>query len=438
MKRKVFALSVLSTCIMMSGVTLACSNMFIAGKPGIAAVARTMDLEINTGNKMGYGERGVENTSNINLPQKAPLNALKWTNKYAYLGQTAFYTYVVLDGINSQGLYAGFLDLPSVSRYPTYNVKDTRPELGVTDTINYVLGTSNSVPEALENLNKAQIITNGFALTFKKTTIFGGNAIHLVLRDKLGNNAVIEWTSEKGKPMMHTYFHKAGTNFVMESTPGFNPVKFKNVTGWGVTNSPAYDWQLHNIQKYNYVFNGASNRKWDGLYMNGSGMAGVPGDWTPPGRLARSTQLARLMPTPNTEAQAMSLAWMVLQSMAVPVGANPSPAIWDTMSDLKNNVYYFKVVMSVSPNFKTSSTKIALAPFNMSWARYAVADYATKNVVPKGWMSAQVKPGLIANKKQVAEVYKGFMAPTPHDFKMHVTFKRMPKHRRYRRARTAS
>ena len=46
-------------------------------------------------------------------------------------------------------------------------------------------------------------------------------------------------------------------------------------------------------------------------------------------------------------------------------------------------------------------------------------------------MSAQVPQGQLATAKQVAAVNKGFMAPTPPNYKMHVAFKRWPK--RYRR-----
>lgn len=401
----------------------ACSNIFVTG-PGVAAVGRTMDLELNTGEVFGFGVRGEKNVSNINYPQNSPIHAMHWINRYAFLGQSAFKTYVLVDGLNTQGLYAAFLDLPNISVYPTYDPKDTRPELGLTDTVNYVLGTSNSVPNAIENLKKAQIIKNAFVVTVGRTTLFGGNAVHLVLRDKLGNNATIEWTKTKGQSRMHIYLHQAGETQVVEETPSLSQkMIFRNAKGMAVTNSPAYHWQLQNASRYNYMFTGSTKRQWDGQYMNGSGMYRIPGSWTPPARFARGTQLVRLMPTPKTEAQALTLAWNALETMKVPAGANPAMSIWATLSDLKNSVYYYKVLLSPYPNFSKHLIQIALPAFNSVWQSYDLKHYAKDNVVPKGWVSAKVAQGKIATPAGVKQDNQMIHAPTPGGVKTTIAFR---------------
>jgi choloylglycine hydrolase len=419
MKHSIIPTIIVST-LFSAGSALACSNVFITG-PGVAAVARTMDMELNTGNVMGYGARGVANVSNINTPQSAPLDSVKWTNRYAYLGQTAFKTYVLTDGLNSQGVYAAFLDLPDVSYYPGYNASDKRPELGLTDIVNYILSTSASVPDALNHLAKVQIVKNAFAVTYQNKLMFAGNPIHIIIRDKLGNSAVLEWTAYKGQPKLHVYVHPAATHKVIETIPGTKqaPIVFNHTDAAVLTNAPSYAWQLNNAAKYNYVFTGNTGRKWDEHYhMNGSGMAGIPGNWTPPGRFARGTQLARLTPAPKTEDQALFLADSVLiSSMRVPLGANPAASIWETVSDLKNSVYYFKPLLSSVPVIKPREIKVHLPKFNMPFQAYSVREIAKQNRVPQGWIATQVKPSKMATPAQTKAADKMAYTPTPGNIK---------------------
>lgn len=424
MKQLLLTRSILFSLILPS-VTFACSNIGVVGQPGIAAVARTMDMELNTGNTFGFGAKGWHNRSNINMPQMAPIHAARWVNKYPFLGQSAFKTYVITDGINNQGLYAAYLDLPDISYYPSYNPKDKRPELGMTDVINFVLGTSRSVPEAINKLKKMQIVKNAFEIKYKKHFYFGGNAVHLVLRDKEGNVGVIEWVKFKGSAYTHYYLHKTGTHTVVETIDGANiqPVVFKNTDAAVVTNSPDYAWQLRNTSHYDYVFTGSTGRKWDGIYMNGSGFFGVHGDWTPPSRFTRGAQLERLMPRPETEKEALALAYSAIQTMRVPVGANPSSSIWMTVSDLKNSVYYFKPLLNVYPKMKNHMLYISVPAFNATWQHYSVNAIAGHKHLPQGWVSTRVQLGKMATPQQTEQSLKMSYTPTPGNVRYHYAWK---------------
>ncbi len=297
-----------------SATSQACSDIAVTGN-GFAAVARTLDFEANTGSLFGLSHVGDKNTSNVNWPQSFPVHAKSWVTKYSFMGQTAFGTNVILDGINSQGVYAGFLYLPEFTRYPVANAKDSRPELAVTDTANYVLATADSVNQAVKELKQVQLVKSAV----QKGSKFLFVPVHLVIRDKTGNSAVVEWID--GKTVIH------------------------QPAGDVLTNSPPLDWQLNNAKKYDYTSTSNTNRKWDGHYMNGSGFYGVPGDWTPPGRFARAAAVLKSMPKPNSESQALALAYQALQTVAVPLGVNPSPTLWMSLADLKNNIYYFHPVI---------------------------------------------------------------------------------------------
>ena len=420
MKKATLLLSVIASTLISANLSYACSNVFLSG-PGNAAVARTMDLEMNTGDSMGFGGKGWHNTSNINAVQAEPVNALQWKNKYAFLGQTGFKTYVILDGINTAGLYASFLDLPNITLYPVYNAKDPRPELGLTDLVDYVLATSSTVPDALTQLHKAQIVENAFSVSYQGKHYFAGNAVHLVMRDREGNSAIIEWTANKQhQSEMHIYEHKASTQVVVETVNGKVKV-YKDSTAAVVTNSPNYGWQLNNAARYNYVYTGNSNQQWDDLYMNGSGLTGLPGDWTPPSRFARAAQLARLTPTPQTEPQALSLVYGILSSaMRVPIGSNSAASIWVSVSDLKNNIYYFKPYMSVTQNPKTNTSYVTPVAFNDAFKAYDLNKMKKLRQAPSGWVSAQVKIGPKADAEQIRVANKMSYAPTSG--KMKYTF----------------
>jgi choloylglycine hydrolase len=415
MPSKLVSACIITGAFALSTISLACSNIFVSGPNNIAAVARTMDLELNTGDTFGFGGVGWKNTSNIDMPQKGPIHGMKWTNKYGFIGQSMFKTYVITDGMNSQGLYAAWLDLPDVSLYPSYNPMNKKPEIGIGDLTDYVLGTSKNVPEALANIKKTQPILDALSLKIKNKMYFGGSAVHLVLRDEAGNAAVVEWTKFKGKPVMHYYFHKAGTDTVVESMPNQNtkPIVFKNALGSATTNSPDYAWQLKNTAKYNSLFTGSTGKRWGGAHMNGSGMYGIPGSWTPPSRFARGTQLVRVMPKPQTENEAMVLAYEALETMITQIGTNPAASLWATMSDLHNKIYYFKPLLYVAPNFKTNHLAIKVPPFDTPWQKYDVKQLTAANTVPQGWIKAQASQGEVATKAQAAKVKQMTYSPTP-------------------------
>ncbi len=423
MKTYIISASIALAAFSLNQVTLACSNAFVSGK-GIAAVARTMDLELNKGDALGLGAAGLANTSNINLPQKAPIHALKWQNKYPFLGQTAFKTYVVVDGINNQGLYAAYLDLPDITYYPTYNPKDKRPELGIFDVVNYVLGTAKNVDDALAQIKKAQIIGSAFKIDFDNKILFGGNPVHVVIRDVGGSSAVIEWTKSHGKPTMHVYHYIGGSGKVIEHIDGHGVHTYSKTQAAVLTNSPNYGWQLKNAAHYNKLFNGNTNRKWHRVYLNGSGMYGLPGSWTPVGRFVRGTQLIRNMPTPLTQEQASALANEVIDTMKVPAGGNPSTSLWKTVSDLKHHIYFFKSLMNSIPNLKTHTSAIKIPQIDTNWRSFHVDTLVSLKKPPTNWINAQVVQGKIANKQQAKVSYQLLHAPVPGDIKAKVQWQK--------------
>jgi len=304
-----------------------------------------MDFEEITGNSFGYGLKGVQNVSNINMYH--PLNPTRWANAYAFAGQTAVYTSIMTDGVNSAGLYAGLLELPGVTKFPDYNSEDPRPELGVMNALIYILGTSASVVDALDNLKENQLVISAGSIY---DVVFAGFPFHLSLRDKYGDSAVIEWVNG----VTHYYYHQAFTDKVVltvDRYPDFENSEFTNTQGSILTNAPPYDWQLIEAAKspWREMITGNTDQTWEvdgkSLFMNGSRLLGLPGDFTSPSRFIRGSVLSHLMPAVKSQNQAMRAAYSILQSLQAPAGSSPDPTIWVSWVDLVRGIYHFRPVL---------------------------------------------------------------------------------------------
>lgn len=366
----------------------ACSNIFVnAG--GYQVVARTMDFPFNSGNDFGVGFVGQKNVSNTVVSQVPDGKTAAWTNTKTYIGQTWLNGPVIVDGMNDAGVSAAFLYLPDITQYPTFNEKDSRDALTFYDSLNFVLSQASSVDDALNLLSKVQLV--GGALSFKYKGESGYLMKlpgHLSIRDKTGRSAVVEAIGGKIR-----VYAKAG------------PV---------LTNSPAYDWQVKNAGRYDYVQGKNNiNARFDGLFMNGSGFIGIPGDWTPPHRFARATQIIKNLPMPQNNNEAIRLALGVLESVQVPVGSSDSPSFWKTVSDLNHDTYYYYPMYTMSKSYTVMGKEgaVAMSPeLQNAWQKYNVKRLAKNKTLPKGMI-----PALITRmkKQDIKKIVNWLVIPTP-------------------------
>lgn len=382
----------------------ACSNVFVAATNEStgethASVTRTMDLWL-LGDYFRYGVVGDENTSNINMPQSGPANPKHWTNAYGFLGQSALGTYILNDGVNTEGLYGGILELPGFTQYPEYNPADSRPEVGVLELVTYALGSAKDVPDLIDvdartgKLLEIQPVIDAGEPVKGDFESFPG---HLVFRDKAGNSAVIEWI--KGKT--HFYVHKAGASEVVEIIDGDSKYRkvYKNTEGAILTNAPPYGWHLKSVDRlgYNKKYNGNTNKKWQGEFLNGSALMGTAGDYTPVSRFLRGTTVARLYPKPNTQAEAMSAAYSIIQTIAVPLGSNPQPSSWISWVDLENSIYNFKPLNDalMSGDGRVRRLDVKLVQTNLfDWQSYDCKKITSgQEPPPESWRRITVAPG---------------------------------------------
>ncbi len=253
-----------------------CTTLRIRTADGVVLVGRTMEYALPVDWEWRAVPRGVHQTS-----QAPDGPGISWVGRYGYVGigngeTTAFGQTVaaqsgVPDGVNEAGLYAGLLYLPSFTEYESADGVAPERLLAPLDLASYLLATSSSVGEALEHLEPLVVWP-------APLSVIGVPPLHLILHDRSGACAVVEWIG--GRRHLHD-----------------NPI--------GVaTNSPPFDWHLTNLR--NYVNQTAmdvpaidlAGERLEPLGQ-GTGMLGLPGDFTPHrASYAPSPSPRRLVPLP--------------------------------------------------------------------------------------------------------------------------------------------
>jgi choloylglycine hydrolase len=153
--------------------------------------------------------------------------------------------------------------------------------------------------------------------------------VHYIVHDAGGNSLVIEYIA--GKLNLHD-----------------DPIGV-------ITNSPDFEWHIKNLSNYvNLSPLNVQPLDVDGLkvaqFGQGSGLLGIPGDFTPPSRFVRATVFSRsALPGENGEA-AVEQAFHILDSFDIPLGdvrgsdseqSSMEYTQWTTASDTRNGKFYF-------------------------------------------------------------------------------------------------
>lgn len=154
-------------------------------------------------------------------------------------------------------------------------------------------------------------------------------AVHYVIRDGQGRCVVLEYTGGELKV-------------------------FENPLGV-ITNAPTFDWHMTNLQNYvNMTVNSVPAVDYKGIQFTGlgqgTGMLGLPGDFTPPSRFVRAVAFSLSALPVKTAREGVLQAFHILNQFDIPKGAargteNGKTACdytqWTSASDLQNMRYYF-------------------------------------------------------------------------------------------------
>ena len=256
------------------------------------------------------------------LPDGQP--GIHYQSKYAVVGAGTFGADTVVDGLNEKGLAAGAFYFPDYAVYGKVTPTNKSKALSPTEFINWLLTQFASVDEVKQNLQAVLI-----APTAPKGW---GNVppFHYIVYDTQGKSIVIEPINGQLK--------------VYD-----NPIGI-------VTNSPTFDWQLTNLSNYiNLSPLSAASVTIDGVKLQqfgqGSGLHGLPGDFTPPSRFIRAAIFATAAVPSDNAQQAVLQLFHILNQFDIPVGSvrslNGSEVINEftlatTVKNTQNASYYFR------------------------------------------------------------------------------------------------
>ena len=230
-----------------------CTGLALETKDGLHLFGRNKDIEYSFNQSIIFIPR---NFKCVNKSNKKEL-----TTKYAVLGMgTIFDDYPTFaDGMNEKGLGCAGLNFPVYVSYSKEDIEG-KTNIPVYNFLLWVLANFSSVEEVKEALKNANIVDIPISENIPNTTL------HWMISDITGKSIVVEQTKEK----LNVFDNNIGV----------------------LTNSPTFDWHVANLNQYvGLRYNQVPEFKLGDQSLTalgqGTGLVGLPGDFTPASRFIR-------------------------------------------------------------------------------------------------------------------------------------------------------
>lgn len=307
-------------CLTISTATFACTGMQLKAKDGGYVNGRTVEFATPLKLSVIFIPRNY--AFNGTLPDGS--NGIAYQSKYAIIGASTFGEPAVVDGINEKGLSSAAFYFPGYASYSPVTTENRNMALSPTEFVNWTLTQFATVDEVKNNLK----------------------------------NVVIAPTAPAGwggtPPFHYVIYDKSGKSLVVEPIDG-KLVAYENPIGV-ITNSPTFDWHLTNLSNYiNLSPLNSPNKTIDTMKLNsfgmGSGLHGLPGDFSPPSRFVRSAIFSSSATPSNTADQSVLQAFHLLNQFDIPLGSVAAKengkvsydrTIATTVKDSKNLNYFYR------------------------------------------------------------------------------------------------
>jgi choloylglycine hydrolase len=301
----------------------ACTGIRLTAVDGTVVQARTMEFGVDMGSNVIVVPRGYERTGTT--PDGKP--GLKWTSKYACVGANGVGLPIMLDGVNEKGLAAGLFYFQGTAGYMPYTTADADKSLAPWELGSWILencATVDDVKSTVQEIVVPEVVLAQWGFC---------PGAHYIVVDATGAAIVVEYVSGQ----LHVYDNPLGV----------------------ITNNPAFDWHMTNLRNYiKFSPTGAPPLALDGVTLTalgeGSGMLGMPGDFTPPSRFVRAVAYSQSAEPLETGAEVVLQAFHVLNNFDIPKGSIRSAekdaqgnvvadqTQWTSVCDLKAKRFYFR------------------------------------------------------------------------------------------------
>jgi len=318
LKRQTLGFIALAVTVAGMSTASACTALSLTAKDGGVVVGRTMEFGLDVKPDAVIVPAGTEIVST--LPTES--NGIKYTTKYSLVGLNFMGKHMVVDGMNEKGMYVGALYLPGYALYHKVVAETSSKSMEPEDYVAWILSNFSSVAEVKENYNNVILVQN-------PQKEIGGESFpgHFIITDSTGVSVVVEPL----KDGLKIYDNPLGV----------------------LTNSPTFDWHMINLG--NYVNLSATNvpkidltGKKISSFGQGSGLVGIPGDYTPPSRFVRAVAFSQSAITLPTAKETMLQVFHIMNAFDIPLGSIQEKAgdkihydytQWTSVADLKNLTY---------------------------------------------------------------------------------------------------
>lgn len=278
-----------------------------------AVFGRTLEIGMKLDNKILY----------VPAKQKDFIKAkdARFDSKYATLGSGFFTIASFGDGINEKGLMGSSNFFPKFASFSKEAVEG-KINMTTSHAFDYLLTRCKDVEEVKKEAEKMILVE----MVEENDGAYTSN--HFFFMDSKGDKVVLE--PKEGKLLSYD-----------------NP--------YGVlTNSPDFFWHTTNLSNYvnlrpenreEVVFNGTLVSK----FGEGTGMLGLPGDFTPPSRFIRAAYFVSNTDKNLGRSEAILQGFRILSQFDIPMGAIIDPVekhtdetLYTSIMDTKEIAYYIK------------------------------------------------------------------------------------------------
>lgn len=227
---------------------------------------------------------------------------MHWETKYGYVGMNqSLAKDIVSDGMNEKGLVASILYLPGYAEYEAAESAKTNRTLGAWELATFLLGTCATVEEVKTILPTILVAQQPIPKMGDKTL-----PLHFYVSDPTGAVLVIEYVGGK----RHIYDNPLGA---LTNSPPF-PCQANNLTSY-INLSPTNVTQLD-------LPNGTVKN-----LGQGSGLLGLPGDYTAPSRFVKATLFSQWAQSTKNASEAVNMAFHILNTFDIFAGIiRPAPS----------------------------------------------------------------------------------------------------------------
>lgn len=323
MKHKILAtLLAVAAAVAFAPRGFACTGITLKAADGSMVTARTIEWAVN---------------DNHNRYVVVPRNHIwysitpggeqgrAFSGKYGYVGFAVEQSEFIVEGLNEEGLSAGLFYFPGYGKYEDYCPSLKESSIADLQLVPYILGSCKSVDDVIEAVEAVHV----------HNVDPRASTAHWRFADPSGRQIVLEIIDEKC-------------------------VFYENTLGV-LTNSPSFDWQLTNLNNYVNLKSGAVTENTVGSlelhsFGGGSGMLGLPGDFTPPSRFVRAAFFQTTAPKLADAEKTVIQAFHILNNFDLPIGVQtaagttppdiPSATQFTTATDLCGRKIYIRTMFN--------------------------------------------------------------------------------------------